>query len=210
MTHNGKSLVRSQPPLFIVLSGPSGVGKDAVLTRLKTTEPQMRFIITMTTRTRRPKEIDGVDYTFVSKETFELLLKKNALLESANVYGNWYGVPKQPLRDALKEGRDAIVKVDVQGAATIKKIIPNAIFIFLMPPSLDELKNRLRQRYTEKPPELAIRLRAAADEIKQVSAFDYVVINKKNGLDAAIEEIKSIITAEKCRIKPRLTILDTY
>ncbi|HEX9897536.1 MAG TPA: guanylate kinase [Dehalococcoidales bacterium] len=209
MTHNGKSLIPPQPPLFIILSGPSGVGKDAVLTRLKTTEPQMRFIITMTTRTRRPKEIDGVDYSFVSKDAFERLLKKNELLESANVYGNWYGVPKQPLRDALKEGEDAIVKVDVQGAATIKKIIPNAIFIFLMPPSLDELENRLRQR-SEKPPELAIRLRAAADEIKQVSAFDYVVINKKDGLDAAIEEIKAIITAEKCRIKPRLISLETY
>jgi guanylate kinase len=207
MTHSGKSLIHSTPPLFIILSGPSGVGKDAVLTRLKATESQLRFIITMTTRTRRPRETDGVDYRFVSKEVFERLLKKNELLESANVYGNWYGVPKQPVRNALKEGKDTIVKVDVQGAATIKKILPNAIFIFLMPPSLDELKNRLRQRYTEKPPELAIRLRAAADEIKQVSKFDYLVMNNKDGLDIAVEEIRAIITAEKHRVKPRQIIL---
>ena len=207
MTHSGKSLIHSTPPLFIILSGPSGVGKDAVLTRLKATESQLRFIITMTTRARRPRETDGVDYRFVSKEVFERLLKKNELLESANVYGNWYGVPKQPVRNALKEGKDTIVKVDVQGAATIKKILPNAIFIFLMPPSLDELKNRLRQRYTEKPPELAIRLRAAADEIKQVSKFDYLVMNNKDGLDIAVEEIRAIITAEKHRVKPRQIIL---
>jgi guanylate kinase len=207
MTHSGKSLIRPTPPLFIVLSGPSGVGKDAVLTRLKATESRMRFIITMTTRIRRPEEIDGVDYSFVSKEVFERLLKKNELLESANVYGNWYGVPKQPVRDALREKKDAIVKVDVQGAATIKKIIPDAIFIFLMPPSLDELENRLRQRYTEKPPELAIRLQSAADEIKQVSEFDYVVMNNKDGLNIAIEEIRAIITAEKCKVKPRRIIL---
>ena len=203
MTHIGKSPIHPTPPLLVVLSGPSGVGKDAVLVRLKATESQMRFIITMTTRTRRPRETDGVDYNFVSKEVFERLLKKNELLESANVYGNWYGVPKQPVRDALKEGKDAIVKVDIQGAATIKKIIPDAIFIFLMPPSLDELENRLRQRYTEKPPELAIRLQAAAEEIKQVSEFDYVVMNNKDGLNITIEEIRAIITAEKCRVKPR-------
>jgi guanylate kinase len=207
MTHSGKSLIHSTPPLLIILSGPSGVGKDAVLTRLKATESQLRFIITMTTRARRPRENDGVDYRFVSKEVFERLLKKNELLESANVYGNWYGVPKQPVRNTLKEGKDTIVKVDVQGAATIKKILPNAIFIFLMPPSLDELKNRLRQRYTEKPPELAIRLRAAADEIKQVSKFDYLVMNNKDGLDIAVEEIRAIITAEKHRVKPRQIIL---
>jgi guanylate kinase len=200
MTYNDKSLIR---PLFIVLSGPSGVGKDAVLALLKAAESQMRFIITMTTRTRRPKEIEGVDYSFVSKEVFERLRKRNELLESANVYGNWYGVPKQPIRDALREGKDAVVKVDVQGAASIKKIIPDAVFIFLMPPSLAELENRLRRRYTEKPHELEIRLHTAADEIKQVSEFDYVVVNHKDGLDTAIEEIRAIIIAEKCKVKPR-------
>ena len=203
MTRNSNLLTHSSSPLLVVISGPSGVGKDAVLSRLKKTESRMQFIITMTTRTRRPKEIDGVDYRFVSNEVFESLREKNELLESANVYGNWYGVPKQPIREALKAGQDAIVKVDVQGAATIKKITPEAIFIFLMPPSLDELGNRLRQRYTEKPHELEIRLHTATSEIKQASKFDYVVINNKDGLDMALGEIRAIITAEKCRVKPR-------
>lgn len=203
MTRNSNLLTHSSSPLLVVISGPSGVGKDAVLSRLKKTESRMQFIITMTTRTRRPKEIDGVDYRFVSNEVFESLRKKNELLESANVYGNWYGVPKQPIREALKAGQDAIVKVDVQGAATIKKITPEAIFIFLMPPSLDELGNRLRQRYTEKPHELETRLHTATSEIKQASKFDYVVINNKDGLDMALGEIRAIITAEKCRVKPR-------
>ena len=203
MTQKGKPLTRSSSPLLIVISGPSGVGKDAVLNRLKATEHQMRFIITMTTRARRPREVDGVDYTFVTSEVFENLKQKHELLESANVYGNWYGPPKQPVREALKAGKDAVIKVDVQGAATIKKIIPDAIFIFLMPPSLDELESRLRQRYTEKPPELAIRLKAAANEIKKVAEFDYVVVNHKDNLNVAVEEIKAIITAEKCHVKPR-------
>lgn len=203
MAGSDKPQVDVNPPLFIVLSGPSGVGKDAVLARFKATEPHMRFIITMTTRKRRPNEVDGVDYIFVGKDTFEDLLKKNELLESAKVYGNWYGVPKQLVRDALKEGKDAIVKVDVQGAATYKKIIPDAVYIFLMPPSLDELKNRLRKRYTEKPHELEIRLRTAESEIKQASEFDYTVVNHKNNLDTAIEEIKAIIKVEKCRATPR-------
>jgi guanylate kinase len=192
-----------QPTLLIVLSGPSGVGKDAVLSRLKKTETEIRFITTLTTRSRRPKEIDGVDYRFVSNATFEDLLKKNELLESANVYGNWYGVPKQPLRDALKQGQDVIVKVDVQGAASIKKIVPEAVFIFLVPPSLKELENRLKRRYTEKPHELEIRLQTAPDELKEVSKFDYAVLNDNDKLDHAIDKIKAIITAEKCKVNPR-------
>ncbi len=202
-----KPLKILQPTLVIVLSGPSGVGKDAILSRLKATEKQVRFITTLTTRARRPKEIDGVDYTFVSKETFEDLLKNNELLESANVYGNWYGVPKHPVRDALKLGQDVIVKVDVQGAATIKKIVPGAVFIFLVPPSLKELENRLRRRYTEKPHELEIRLRTAPDELKEVSKFDYAVLNDNDKIDHAIDKIKAIITAEKCKVNPRKVTL---
>lgn len=201
--HAGNLMKLTRQPLFFVLSGPSGVGKDTVLARLKVSETDIRFITTMTTRSRRVHEIDGVDYCFVTQREFEQLLAKNELLESANVYGNWYGVPKQPLRAALSDGKDACVKVDVQGATSIKRMLPDAIFIFLMPPSLVELGKRLRERYTEKPPELAIRLQAAADEIKQVAMFDYVVINDRGGLDTAVADIKAIITAEKCRVKTR-------
>jgi guanylate kinase len=200
---NDEPLNFLQPALLIVLSGPSGVGKDAVLSRLKKTEKQIRFITTLTTRARRPQEIDGVDYRFITKETFEDFLQKNELLESANVYGNWYGVPKQPVREALKRGQDVIVKVDVQGAAHIKKIVPEAVFIFLVPPTLKELENRLRRRYTEKPRELEIRLKAAPDEMKQLSLFDYVVMNDNDKIDHAINTIKAIITTEKCKVNPR-------
>src|SRR5271157_2363184 len=121
--------------LLIVLSGPSGVGKDAVLDHLKKSSPNFKFVTTMTTRPRRHNEKNDLDYHFVSQDEFQTLLKNNELLESANVYDNWYGVPKEPIRQALKQGNDIVIKVDVQGAATIKKLAPEAVFIFLMPPS---------------------------------------------------------------------------
>ena len=197
----------SGKPLLVVLSGPSGVGKDAVLNYLKNSSPNFKFVTTMTTRPRRFNESDNVDYHFVSKEEFQNLLETNELLESASVYGNWYGVPKEPIRKALKQGNDIMVKVDVQGAATIKKIVPHAVFIFLMAPSREELATRLIKRYTESPTTLAVRLQAADDEINQVSIFDYVVINHSNRIELAVDEIKAIITAEKCRVKPRIITL---
>ncbi len=190
-------------PLLIVLSGPSGVGKDAVLSYLKNFTPNFKFVTTMTTRPRRAGEKDNVDYHFVSKDEFQTLLKNDELLESAEVYGNWYGVPKEPIRKALKQGNDVMVKVDVQGVVNIKKIAPQAVFIFLMPPSPDELATRLKQRYTESPETLSVRLKASDDEMKQVSKFDYVVVNHRDQILSAVNEIKAIITAEKCRVKPR-------
>ena len=157
----------------------------------------------MTTRPRRHNEKDNVDYHFVSEAEFQNLLKNNELLESANVYGNWYGPPKEPIRQALKQGYDVMVKVDVQGAATIKTIAPQALFIFLMPPSVDELATRLEQRYTESKETMAIRLQAANDEMKQISNFDYIVVNHHDQIESAVNEIKAIIAAEKCRVKQR-------
>ncbi|MDD5288743.1 MAG: guanylate kinase [Dehalococcoidales bacterium] len=193
----------SGKPLLIVLSGPSGVGKDAVLNYLKKSSPNFKFVTTMTTRPRRFNEKNDVDYHFVSKNEFQNLLENNELLESASVYNNWYGVPKEPIRKALKQGNDIMVKVDVQGAASIKKIVPQAVFIFLMAPSREELADRLTKRYTESQTTLAVRLQAADDEIKQVSMFDYVVINHSDRIGLAVDEIKAIITAEKCRVKSR-------
>ena len=120
-------------PLLIVLSGPSGAGKDAILSRMKKSGYPAQFITTVTTRPRRAREKNNVDYHFVSVESFQKMLKNKELLEWANVYGNWYGVPKEPLQRALNKGQDTIVKIDTQGAATIKKIIPQAVLIFLMP-----------------------------------------------------------------------------
>jgi guanylate kinase len=157
----------------------------------------------MTTRSRRPNEKDGVDYQFVAKEEFQKLLDSNALLEWARVYDNWYGVPKETVRQALKQGNDVVVKVDIQGAATYRKYAPEAVLIFLAPPSFDELANRLKQRYTETAESLATRLQACEYEMKQIEQFDYVVVNHRNQIERAVNEIKAIITAEKCRVKQR-------
>jgi len=190
-------------PLLIVLSGPSGAGKDAVLTRMKELDYPLEYIITVTTRPQRAKERDNVDYHFISTEKFQEMIPRNELLEWANVYGNWYGVPKQSVKQALDKGQDIIVKVDIQGAATIKKILPQAVFIFLMPPSMEELTLRLKQRHTELPFDLALRLKTAEEEIKQLPLFDYIIVNKQDEIDLAVSSIKAIITAEKCRVTPR-------
>jgi guanylate kinase len=190
-------------PLLIVLSGPSGAGKDAVLTRMKESGYPLEYITTVTTRTRRAEETDNVDYHFVSSRKFQGMIKNNELLEWANVYGNWYGVPRQPVKEALDRGRDIIVKVDTQGAATIKKILPEAVFIFVMPPSMEELVTRLKRRHTEPPFHLTLRIKTAEEEIKQLPLFDYVVINRRDEIDQAVSEIKAIITAEKRRVTPR-------
>ncbi|MFC1966442.1 guanylate kinase [Chloroflexota bacterium] len=190
-------------PLLIVLSGHSGVGKDAVLVRMKKSDYPLEYIITLTTRPRRPNEKDNVDYHFVSVERFQEMIENKELLEWANVYGNWYGVPKEPTKQALDKGHDVIVKVDTQGAATIKKILPQAVFIFLMSPSIEDLTTRLKQRQTESPSDLALRLKTAQEEVKQLPLFDYIVVNRCDEIDLAISDIKAIITAEKCRGTPR-------
>ena len=210
----GKANDKSEPPfesprrpLLIILSGPSGVGKDAVLTRLKESGYPLTFITTLTTRTQRANERDNVDYHFVSTKKFQEMLENGELLESAKVYDNWYGVPKITVKQALDRGEDTIIKVDVQGATTIKKIVPPAVFIFLMPPSLKDLTTRLKQRYTESPSALTLRLKTAEEEIKKLSLFDYVVVNNWGEIDQAVSEIEAIITAEKRRVNPREIML---
>jgi len=195
-------------PLLIVLSGPSGVGKDAVLNRLRELDYPLRFITTLTTRTRRASERNNVHYHFVPVERFQEMIEGGELLEWAKVYENWYGVPKEAVKQGLDSGEDVIVKVDVQGAAAIKKILPQAVFIFLMSPSMEELATRLKQRYTESPSTLALRLKTAEEENKQLALFDYVVVNRWGEIDEAVSEIEAIITAEKCRVTPREISLD--
>jgi guanylate kinase len=190
-------------PLFIVLSGPSGVGKDAVLDRMKKKRHTIYYAVTATTRPKRQGEREGVEYHFVSKAGFERMIEKNELLEWANVYGNLYGVPKLEVQQALDRGQDVMVKVDVQGAASIKRIAPQAVFIFLAPPSMDELRERLRRRKTESSVDLELRMKAAREEMNSLPMFDYVVVNYSDGLDQAVSQIEAIIVAEKCRVKPR-------
>lgn len=195
-------------PLLIVLSGPSGVGKDALLTRMRELNYPVECITTATTRPRRASERDHIDYHFISAEKFQQMIKHDELLEWANVYGNWYGVPKRPIKQALDSGQDTIVKVDIQGATTIKKILPQAVFIFLMPPSVEELRLRLKKRHTELSFDLALRTKTAEEEIKQLSLFDYVVFSQRNEIDRAVADIVAIITAEKCRVIPREITLE--
>jgi len=167
----------------------------------------LKYITTLTTRPQRPRERNNVDYHFVSMERFQEMIDNNGLLERANVYGNWYGVPKEEVKQALDKGQDAMVKVDVQGAANIKKIMPDAILIFLMPPSLEELLARLKKRRTELPSDLELRLKTAEKEMEQLSLFDYIVVNRWDEVDQAVSEIKAIITAEKRRVNPREIVL---
>ncbi|MDH4068072.1 MAG: guanylate kinase [Dehalococcoidia bacterium] len=194
---------RNSPPLLIVLSGPSGVGKDAVLARMKKAERPLHYVVTATTRPRRAREKNGVNYHFLSRRQFQQMIDKHQFLEWANVYGNYYGVPKDEVSPALAKGVDTIVKVDVQGAATIRKILPQAVFIFLMPPAAQALEKRLKRRRSESSQDLALRLATAKKEIKTLPLFDYVITSHQNKLDEIVSRIDAIITAEKCRVKPR-------
>jgi guanylate kinase len=195
---------RSRKPLLIVLSGPSGAGKDAVLSKLRELDRPLKFIKTVTTRPPRSTECTE-DYHFVSGVRFQEMRSAGELLEWANVYGNWYGVPKEPVRQALNEGLDTVLKVDIQGAATIKKLIPRAVLLFLTPPSLEEIINRLKQRRTESDFDLALRTKTAEEEVKQLPIFDYLVINRQGDIDRAVSDIEAIIIAENCRVNRRET-----
>ncbi len=193
----------SPDPLLIVLSGLSGAGKDAVLDGLRKSGLPLEFIVTATTRPRRAEEVDGVHYRFLPVAEFRRLIAAGELMEWAEVYGNYYGVPKAPVRAALAAGRDVIVKVDVQGAATIKKLAPQALFIFLVPPSLEELEQRLQSRRTESPEQLALRLETARTEMEKLHIFDHVVVNRFGELDKAVADVAAIIRAEKNNPEPR-------
>ncbi len=190
--------------LFIVISGPSGVGKDTVLAKMKQSRRLLHYVVTATTRPQRSGEKNGLDYHFVSEEQFKQMIDTGQLLEWANVYGNLYGVPKRQIQQALAQGLDVVVKIDVQGAATIKNILPQAVFIFLMPPSLDELERRLKERKTESTEELKLRMETTRREMDSLPLFDYAVVNHQDRLDLTIAQIDAIISAEKCRVKLRI------
>ncbi len=195
------------PPLLVVLSGPSGVGKDAVLGELRKLDRPWHFAVTATTRTIRPGERDGVDYIFLDEETFDRMRERDQFIECAEVYGRWYGVPRSQARDALHSGKDVFLKIDVQGAATIRRMAPEALLIFLIPPTVDELRTRLQGRMTESSADLERRLHTAQEELSRIHEFDYRVINADGLLDQAVADIDSIIVAEKCRTAPRMTLL---
>lgn len=186
-----------------MLSGPSGVGKDAVLARMKRKALPLHYTVTATTRPQREGERDGVDYHFLSAERFQQMVERGEMLEWAKVYGHWYGVPREQVKEALGRGLDVIIKADVQGAATIKKACPQAILVFLTPHSMEELEERLRKRKTESTIDLGLRIKTAYQEMKRLPMFEYVVVNRQDEIDLAVAQIEAIITAEKRRRKPR-------
>ena len=176
-----------------VLSGPSGVGKDAVLSRIRKLERPYFFTTTATTRPMRPGERNGRDYIFLDRDTFQHMINRGDLLEWAEVYGNLYGVPKSQVIEAQGRGLDVIVKVDVQGANTIKRMMPEAILIFLLPPDISALERRLRSRNTETEADFRLKLEAASEEVKEAHRFDHQVVNHDDGIEAAASAIDLII-----------------
>ena len=191
------------PALLVVVSGPSGVGKDAALRRMRALDYPFHFLVTNTTRPRRPNEVDGKDYHFITKEQFDAMEARGEFLERAVVYGYDYGNSRNEVREALRRGQDVIMRIDVQGAATLKRTAPEAVFIFLMPPSIKALEARLRKRRTEPEEYLRIRLHAAQLEMNEFEKFDYVIVNEDEQIQETAQLIQAIILAEKHRAKPR-------
>ncbi|MDX8362308.1 guanylate kinase [Cytobacillus sp. IB215316] len=184
--------------LLIVLSGPSGVGKGTVRKALfSQTDIKLHYSISMTTRKPREGEVDGVDYFFKSREEFESLIAQSKLLEWAEFVGNYYGTPVDYVEKTLQEGKDVFLEIEVQGAMQVRKAFPEGLFIFLMPPSLTELENRITTRGTESNEVINNRMNAARQEIEMMNAYDYVVENDE--VELACERIKAIVTAEHCR-----------
>jgi guanylate kinase len=195
------------PPLLVVVSGPSGVGKDAALKQMQELRYPFHFLVTNRTRPKRAEEIEGVDYHFITKEQFAEMEERGDFLEHAIVYGFDYGNSRSEVRAALARGQDVIMRIDVQGAATVKRLLPEAVFIMLLPPSIDVLEARLRKRRSEPEEYLQIRLHAARLEMNEVEKFDYVIVNEDNALDETAQLIQKIIDVEKCHVKPRHVIV---
>src|SRR5712692_11004650 len=189
--------------LLFVLSAPSGTGKDTVINALRQQGMDFYVVPSVTTRAPRPGESEGNPYHFISQEAFDQLVAHDELLEHANVHGNWYGQPRQSIRDNLSAGRDVLLKIDVQGAATVRRKVPEAIFIFLVPESLEELNQRLANRKTETEAERNRRLADARTELAQQHWYDYVIVNRQGHLQEAVDQLRAIMMAEHCRVQPR-------
>ncbi|MGH2588439.1 MAG: guanylate kinase [Dehalococcoidia bacterium] len=199
--------VERNGPLLVVITGPSGVGKDAVIERLKEIGPPCHVTVTATTRPKREGERHGVDYYFISPEEYDAMLAADEFLEHATVYGFGYGIPRGPLREALAAGEDVVVRIDVQGAATIGALVPGSIRIFLAPSSFDQLEQQLRQRNLDNPEVIERRLKTAHQELTRADECDYLVVNVDGRLDDTVCQIAAIINAERRRIHRQRVVL---
>ncbi|MEE8121074.1 MAG: guanylate kinase [Anaerolineales bacterium] len=198
---------KQQRPLLIVISGPSGVGKDTVLQRMKELQLPFHFVVTATSRPKREGEIEGVDYFFVSPDEFLSMIDRDELLEHALVYDEYKGIPRQQVREAFTSGRDVVMRIDVQGAETIRQLYPEALLIFLSTHTEKELITRLKARRTESEEKLQLRIDTAREELHKVELFDYYVVNADGQLDATVDAIVAIIESEHRRTTPRQVFL---
>ncbi len=194
-----KSMLKTKKQgLLIVLSGPSGCGKNSVIKQLLTIRPNCWISISCTSRQPRPGEENGKDYYFLSKEEFEKDITKEQFLEYAEYAGNYYGTPKKYIQQHLDQGEDVILEIEIQGALKIKEQLPETIFIFIMPPSLQELKRRLQNRKTEDAAKIDKRFKRAYEEINEISKYNYVVVN--DVIETAAAKVNAILEAERCRV----------
>jgi guanylate kinase len=195
--------------MLVIISGPSGVGKDAVIDALRQRgrTPDYHYVVTCTTRSRRPGEVDGVSYHFLDRRAFLGLREGGELLEANEVHGNWYGTPRAQVRQALAAGHDVILKIDVQGAQVVKENVPEAILIFIVPPSLESLFQRLKSRATETADQLELRQRNAAIELARQDDYDYIVENRDGEVEATAERIERILDLERTRHPERRVIV---
>ncbi|NLF10251.1 MAG: guanylate kinase [Anaerolineaceae bacterium] len=198
---------RETEPLLLIISGPSGVGKDALVKRMKETGYPFSFVITATDRPPRPGEVDGRDYCFYSTVEFERMIAEGEMLEHSVVYGQHKGIPRAHVCRALEAGLDVIMRLDVQGARKVKGILPVAITVFLLPESEEELQSRLLDRRSDTEEALQRRRETLQEELACIPEFDYVVMNRDNLLDEAVEDVKAILRAEHCRTEPRKVCL---
>jgi guanylate kinase len=182
---------------LVVLSGPSGVGKGTVCKALRARGTDIVYSVSATTRSPREGEQHGVDYFFKTKQEFERMIEQDELLEWAKYVDRYYGTPRQYVEEQLEQGNDVLLEIEVQGALKVKEKHPHGVFIFLMPPTMDELRNRIEGRGTESDEAIRSRMQAAREEISMVESYDYVVVNDR--VDSACERIEAILTAENCK-----------
>lgn len=195
--------------LLVVVSGPSGVGKDTIIEalRARSADPDYYYVVTCTTRSPRPGEVEGVSYHFLAADRFAALRDAGAFLEWAEVHGNCYATPRAEVRRALTSGHDVILKIDVQGAAAVKSLVPDALLVFVVPPSLEALFRRLRARATETAEQLELRQRNAAIELARAGDYDHVVVNEDGQAERTAERIHAIIREERARHPDRQVVV---